>query len=262
MVNPYIKNYLRPELYQGKLKNICVPSLNCWSCPAAAYSCPIGAIQNFVSYSKYLLSFYTIGTLALVMSLTGRFFCGFVCPFGLFQDLINKIPLKKIKIDTNKSKYSQYFFLVVFVLFLPWLTGEPWFSKICPAGFYLASVPFIIADRSILNNMSYFFYIKTFIAMLFFYGSMKISRPFCQYVCPVGAIFELFRPFSFAGIKVDNNKCIKCKKCFRVCIMDASPYKSAYNCVQCGKCVQECPTGALEIKYPIYTYRKSGYEKL
>lgn len=261
-INPHLKNYLVPELYQGSLKKICIPSLNCWSCPAASFSCPIGAIQNFVSYSKYLLSFYTIGTLAIVMSLTGRFFCGFVCPFGFLQDIIHKIPAKKVKIDTNKSKFSQYFFLIIFVFFLPWLTGEPWFSKICPSGFFLASIPFIIADISILNNVSYFFYIKTVIATIFFYSAIKISRPFCQYVCPIGTIFETFRPFSFSGIKVDKDKCIKCKKCFRVCIMDASPYKSPYNCIQCGKCIKECPTKALTIKYLFYSYGDASYEKL
>ncbi|MFW5782734.1 MAG: 4Fe-4S binding protein [Candidatus Muiribacteriaceae bacterium] len=251
IINPVLPNYFKGTIYQGPLKSFCVPALNCWSCPAATYSCPIGAIQNSVSYFKYHISLYTISILGLTVFFTGRLFCSFACPFGLLQDLIHKIPSKKTKIFKPKWKYSKFVILVIFVFILPFLTKDPWFSKICPAGFYLASLPLIAGDRSILDNISYFFYIKLFLSSVFFVAAVRISRPFCQYVCPVGAIFELMRPWSLLKIKVNNDTCISCDLCMKTCPMDIPIYKTTRDCIQCGNCVKACPNGSIKIEHKL-----------
>ena len=98
--NAYIKGFLPgdPVIYQGKLKQVCVPGMNCYSCPGALGSCPIGSLQATLNAREYKLSLYVLGVLAVFGTLLGRFVCGFLCPFGLIQDLLFKIPLAQKKI--------------------------------------------------------------------------------------------------------------------------------------------------------------------
>ena len=95
LTNPHIPNFFQGKIYQGKAKTVCVPGLNCYSCPAATGACPIGAFQAVVGSSKFKFSYYITGFLILLGVTLGRFICGFLCPFGWFQDLLHKIPGKK-----------------------------------------------------------------------------------------------------------------------------------------------------------------------
>ncbi len=85
----------RKEECQGNLKKFCVPGLNCYSCPAASGACPVGALQAVSGSSKFTISFYVTGFLMMLGVLLGRFVCGFLCPFGWFQELLHKIPSRK-----------------------------------------------------------------------------------------------------------------------------------------------------------------------
>lgn len=94
LTNMHVPNFLKGKLYQGKGKTVCVPGLNCYSCPAASGACPIGSFQAVVGSSKFRFSYYITGILILLGVLLGRFICGFLCPFGWFQELLHKIPTK------------------------------------------------------------------------------------------------------------------------------------------------------------------------
>ena len=99
---------------------MCVPGLNCYSCPGAAGACPIGAFQAVVGSSKFSFSYYITGILILLGVLLGRFICGFLCPFGWFQELLHKIPTKKLSTKRLKPlTYLKYVILVVMVFLLP-----------------------------------------------------------------------------------------------------------------------------------------------
>ena len=89
LTNPHLPNLLKGQIYRGKGKTVCVPGLNCYSCPAATGACPIGAVQSVIGSSKFKFSYYVTGTLILLGVLLGRFVCGFLCPFGWFQELIH-----------------------------------------------------------------------------------------------------------------------------------------------------------------------------
>ena len=95
LTNIHIPNLFKGKIYQGKAKTVCVPGLNCYSCPAATGACPIGAFQAVVGSSKFKFSYYITGFFILLGVTFGRFICGFLCPFGWFQDLLHKIPGKK-----------------------------------------------------------------------------------------------------------------------------------------------------------------------
>lgn len=53
LTNIHLPNFFKGEIYRGNAKTVCVPGLNCYSCPAAAGACPIGAFQAVVGSSKF-----------------------------------------------------------------------------------------------------------------------------------------------------------------------------------------------------------------
>ena len=140
--NSYIKGFLEGNIYRGETKRFCVPGLNCYSCPGALGACPIGSLQAVIGSIEYQLSYYVLGIIIFFGILLGRFVCGWLCPFGFIQELINKIPSKKIKISgKNPLRYLKYGILIIFVILLPMMAvnefgfGSPFFCKyICPAG--------------------------------------------------------------------------------------------------------------------------------
>ncbi len=151
LTNIHLPNLFKGTIYQGNGKTACVPGLNCYSCPAATGACPIGAFQAVVGSSKFKISYYITGFFILMGVLLGRFICGFLCPFGWFQDLLHKIPGKKFSTAKLKPlRYVKYIILVVFVILLPALVtnslgmGDPFFCKyICPQGVLEGALPLL-----------------------------------------------------------------------------------------------------------------------
>lgn len=142
LTNIHLPNFFKGKIYQGNGKTVCVPGLNCYSCPAASGACPIGAFQAVVGSSKFKFSYYITGFIILLGVILGRFICGFLCPFGWFQDLLHKIPGKKFSTQKLKPlRYLKYLILLVFVILLPMLVtnsigmGDPFFCQIhMPSG--------------------------------------------------------------------------------------------------------------------------------
>ena len=140
LTNIHLPNFFKGEIYRGDAKTVCVPGLNCYSCPAATGACPIGALQAVIGSSKFKFSYYITGFLILLGVLLGRFICGFLCPFGWFQELLHKIPFKKFSTKKLKPlRYIKYGVLLIFVILLPLLVtnslgmGNPFFCKyLCP----------------------------------------------------------------------------------------------------------------------------------
>ncbi|MDY6037764.1 MAG: 4Fe-4S binding protein [Eubacterium sp.] len=255
MTNIHLGNFLKGTIYTGGAKQICVPGLNCYSCPGATGACPIGSFQAVVGSSKFNFSYYIAGILILFGTLMGRLICGFLCPFGWFQDLIHKIPSKKI--STEKLKYLRYLKYVILVVSV-WLLGvlivnevggsNPYFCKyICPQGILEGGIPLSIASASIRATLGKLFSWKLFILLSFVVMSIFFYRPFCKWICPLGAFYALFNKISFYKYNVDESLCVHCGKCKRTCKMDVdmSKNQSALECIRCGKCVDVCPTGAI-----------------
>ena len=95
LTNGYLIGFVKGKIFTGKTKQLCVPGLNCYSCPGALGSCPIGSLQATLGSRDYKFAFYVVGFLMIVGALVGRFVCGWLCPFGLIQDLLYKIPFVK-----------------------------------------------------------------------------------------------------------------------------------------------------------------------
>ena len=109
LLNPLVTNFFNGKIYQGTMKQVCLPVLNCYSCPAAVTSCPVGSFQFMINYFKNHFSFLIFGIIGSIGVATGRWFCGHICPFGFFQDILNKFS----KINFHIWKPLRYFKYVV-----------------------------------------------------------------------------------------------------------------------------------------------------
>ncbi len=150
--NTNIKGFADGQLYYGQLKSVCVPGLNCYSCPGAIASCPLGSLQNAIAVLGKRLPFYVVGTLLMFGVILGRAVCGFFCPFGLIQEFLHKIPLPKLKKNelTRRLTYIRYVVLAVFVIIIPLAVSSPGFCKyICPAGTLEGGIPIVSSNERI-----------------------------------------------------------------------------------------------------------------
>ena len=261
LTNANLPGFFSGRIYTGATKNICVPGLNCYSCPGAMGSCPIGALQAVLSGNKHNFSYYVVGLLLLFGVVLGRFICGFLCPVGWFQQLLHKIPIKKLSIRQKldrRLRLMKYGILIVFVLALPILLVDsfglsaPYFCKwLCPAGTLEGSIPLMIANASLRSSAGFLFWWKVGLLALTLILSMLIYRPFCKYICPLGAFYALLNRVSLMRMQIDGDSCISCGKCVRVCPMQVEVLKNinSAECIRCGKCASECPTGAIELKF-------------
>ena len=267
LTNIHIPNLLKGKIYQGNVKTMCVPGLNCYSCPAATGACPIGAFQAVVGSSKFKFTYYITGFFILLGVLLGRFICGFLCPFGWFQDLLHKIPGKKFSTAKLKPlRYLKYVILVVFVILLPAFVtnslgmGDPFFCKyICPQGVLEGAIPLSLANSGIRAALGHLFTFKFTVLALFIILSILFYRPFCKWICPLGAIYSLFNKVSFLKIQVDHEKCVGCQKCSRVCKMDVNVVDTPNHpeCIRCGECMKACPTDAICYHYGFSTKKQA-----
>ena len=259
LTNLHLPNFLKGGLYQGAGKTVCVPGLNCYSCPAASGACPIGAFQAVVGSSKFNFSYYVTGTLILLGVLLGRFVCGFLCPFGWLQELLHKIPGKKF--STKKLKpltYIKYVVLLFAVVLLPVLVvndvgmGDPFFCKyICPQGVLEGAIPLAIANAGIRSALGHLFTWKLAVLIAVVVLGVLFYRPFCKWICPLGAFYALMNRVSLLGIRVDACKCVSCGKCSKVCQMDVDVVRAPNHaeCIRCGKCIGACPVDAISYRY-------------
>ena len=259
LTNIHLPNFFRGGIYQGKGKSVCVPGLNCYSCPAASGACPIGSFQAVVGSSKFGFSYYITGFLILLGVLLGRFICGFLCPFGWLQELLHKIPSKKL--STKKLKpltYLKYIILLLAVVLLPALAvndvgmGDPFFCKyICPQGVLEGAIPLSLVNEGIRAALGTLFVQKLFILLAVVALSILFYRPFCKWICPLGAFYALLNKISLLEIKMDEQKCVSCGKCAASCKMDVDVRKTPNHaeCIRCGKCITACPAEALCFHY-------------
>lgn len=262
--NIYLPAFLKGQIFQGHIKGVCVPVLNCYSCPSAIGACPIGALQNSLaslrfnlSLAQYQFGLYVIGFFGAVGSLVGRIPCGWLCPFGLVQELLYKIPGRKFRIPGFLSNF-RYVILVLFVLLLPFFVvdefgyGETWFCKwICPAGTLEAGIPLVVLNEGIRNQVGLLFSWKMMILFFFIIWMIVSQRPFCRTTCPLGAILGLFNKASLFRMAVDEEKCIQCNTCYKNCPVEIKVYEKTNSpkCIRCLKCKIFCEYGAVDYEF-------------
>ena len=253
LTNSYLIGFVQGKIYKGKLKNLCVPGLNCYSCPGAAGTCPIGAMQAVIGNWNFKFAFYAAGFLVFVGALMGRFVCGWLCPFGLIQDLLYKIPFPR-KLRTFKGdrllRKLKYVVLLFFVILLPMFLvdvlgqGAPYFCKlICPVGTLEGGIPLVLLNKSMHGALGWLYAWKNVLLLFTVFLSILIYRPFCKYICPLGAVYSVFNPISVFRYRIDREKCVGCDACAKVCKMQVNPAENPNHpeCIRCGQCKKACP---------------------
>lgn len=272
LVNGYIIGFGKGKIFTGGTKAVCVPVLNCYSCPGALGACPIGSLQSSLGGMNRHFPFYVLGLLMLFGVILGRLVCGLLCPFGLVQDLLHKVPVPKLKVPSRidrPARYLKYAVLLVLVIGLPAFvvteTGvtSPYFCKyVCPAGTLGGGIPLLLSNPSLRGLAGALFSWKAFVLAVIVAASMFINRPFCRYLCPLGAFYSLFNRFSFFQMHLDEGKCVGCKKCEHSCPMEVEVTKNinSVECIRCGKCKSVCPTGAITSGFEIKIKRADETE--
>lgn len=275
--NAYLKGFLTGKIYEGSLKRACIPTLNCYSCPGALFSCPIGAAQvifsgaggmdptavhtyrdkfwNILSYTPLTV----IGMLFVVGALFGRASCGWICPFGFLQDQLHRLPTPKFRAP-KALRLLKYVFLVVMVVLLPLLMflntgfGEPTYCKyVCPAGTLEGGLllPLLNPDlRAVLGKL---FLWKFSLLVFFLIAMVFVARPVCTWACPIGAFLAPFNSASILRLHFARDGCVHCGACNRVCVtsLDVETEIDGPDCVRCLECAKSCPHHLIGFSAPL-----------
>ena len=192
ITNSHVTGFVTGKIYTGKLKNACVPGLNCYSCPGAVGACPIGSLQAVIGSWNFKMAYYVVGFLIFIGAMVGRL--------------------------------------------------------ICPAGTLEGGLPLVLLNKSMRSALGWLYIWKNAILVITIILSILIYRPFCKYICPLGALYSVFNPVSLYKYRVDKDKCIKCGKCAKACQMIVDPVENSNSpeCIRCGRCKKVCPTDAIQ----------------
>lgn len=253
--NGYLKGFGTGTIYNGRSKGACVPVLNCYSCPGALGACPIGSLQAVLGQRR--IPFYILGSIMLFGIALGRVVCGFLCPFGFLQDMFHRIPSFKIRVPDRLHKalcMVKYGILAIMVVALPLAiamgkgVAVPFFCKyVCPAG-TASGVILVALNPTLRKLMGVLFGWKFLVLIVVLLLAIAIPRPFCRYLCPLGAFYGLYHKISLFSMTLDEASCIQCGKCEQICPMQVDITKKIQSaeCIQCGACRNICPTGAIK----------------
>lgn len=236
-------------------KGLCAPGLHCYSCPGAIAACPIGALQQSLASASLPMMFYVGGTLLAFGALAGRTICGWACPFGFLQDLIDKAGRALRLPEMRKGAWSRRlswlkYAMLGLALAGPILTlsaqglGKPLFCTfVCPAG-TLPGIALVFSNPMLQSMVGTLFSWKVSVLLALVAAALFIYRPFCRFLCPLGALYGFFNRFCVLRYTVDPDACTKCGACVNVCRMDVR-HVGDRECIQCGVCRSSCEFNAI-----------------
>jgi ferredoxin-type protein NapH len=222
------------------------PFLYCHGCPFAAFGCPIGVLQHFIIDGQFPL--FAIGSLGALGIFSARAFCGWACPFGTLHDMLS--PTNRRRDVKTKNHWFTKYIVLFLALILAWFALDTIFCKFCPSGSLFAAIPFRLFYPG-FAELGLFFYIHMFTLASTVFLALLVSRFWCRYLCPLGAIAGAFNKVGILTIQRDKEKCKECNSCLNMCTMGIKKTEeigTSTDCILCGRCVEACPEKALSFK--------------
>ncbi len=230
-----------------------VPFMFCHGCPLASVACPIGALQHFTAVRRF--PFLVLGTLGIAFLLLGRAACGWLCPFGAFQDLLAWASGRGTRgrpADAAVPRLDAWArrgkaIVLASTLILAYLLASTTFCWLCPVGALFAAIPYRLAMPS--ARMGAFFYVHLVVLAAVAIWAMRTPRAWCRYLCPLGALAGQANRLSLARLELDETRCTGCLACLAACPMGIRSLEGlgGSECILCGRCVETCRTGALKL---------------
>jgi len=270
------------SFFLSPLRPVCFPALNCYMCPMAVFACPVGVVVQFSTVAAFPL--FAVGVVGLTSAVFGRFACGWLCPFGLVQEWLHRIPLPKFSVP-RRLGYARYAVLVIFVVGVPlYLRAKEhplYFCSWCPVGTLEAAVPAGIAKATaglkptsafVAASPTHFqlavqefavspmMWVKLGVLGAVLAAAAMMKRPFCRVVCPLGAAFSIFGRFSWLQLKVNKERCRTCEACRRLCPVDLEPSEDAGSaeCITCLECWTELRCGVVSASVSLSDRKGNG----
>ena len=223
------------------LPQVCGVVYHCHACPASAFACPIGVLANFAAWHVFPL--VAVGLLLAVALSVGSLICGWVCPFGLLQDLAAKLPTPKLRLPAWMG-CGRFVVLGVMVLAVPYWLGKDsalFICRICPVGTLEASIPDAL-KTGVWPSTTRLVVLGLLLTTMVF-----VRRPWCRVLCPLGGLLALGNRFSLLRIRWNKSACNHCTRCAKACPTDVDPTTepNSSRCVRCLDCTSE-PCNALD----------------
>ncbi|WP_303870357.1 4Fe-4S binding protein [Acetobacterium wieringae] len=213
--------------------------------------CPFGGVETFFSLitagffvpKTQITSVILMSLVFLLALLFGPVFCGWICPFGAFQEWIGKIGKKIFKKRYNQfilpkvDKLLRYlrYGVLVWVLTVTAVSGTLLFANLDP---YHALFKFWTGTVALPALI---------LLGVITIGSLFVARPWCKYACPYGALLGLFNTIRIFKIRRKTATCVNCQKCSRSCPMNIDVCRTEtvtnLSCISCYECTsnRNCP---------------------
>jgi len=190
---------------------LCSGSL-CGLCPLSFGACPAGTVQRLA----FMPEFPWYWTLAAVLAtgvVLGSLVCGWLCPVGFVQDLVNSLNLKQTTLPKN-IHLVRWVMLAGAIVLIPveihWQLMTRW-------GLFVFSEPTFIL-----------FAVVVVLALV-------VARPFCKALCPFGLLYGRLNRVSPIKVRLPTSGCRECGKCDSACVSGIHPLRDV-NGELCSKC--------------------------
>lgn len=237
----------------------------------------IPSLLSFISMPAVLSSSFII--IIFITLIAGRSYCSFLCPLGIFQDIISRIAsmlhIKKSIGFTSAYNFFRYSILAIAVVYytttgtflLIWLDPFSIYGRFASAIVSPALTGINNTAAGILSKFNIYSihsvdikYADITLLMIIITITMSISavaafkgRLYCNTICPVGSLLGLISRFSFLKIIIDKETCIKCGKCENICKSSCIDFKEEHvdfsRCVSCFNCLNVCPNSSIRFEY-------------
>ena len=246
------------------------PFLNCQACEMATGACPIGQVQNSLLAGTFPA--LAVGVIVATVSALGRWICGWLCPFGLFSDIVDRASSRRW---TPSHRWRAGGFVVAALLlvavevlaFAGVRNIAPFCSTVCASGKLYGLLPYYattaageVARLPESGGQAAFIYHAVLFALLIVAAIAISGRAFCRYLCPLGAMLGLGNRIAAVRIAHHDHFCTGCDRCLEHCPMGIDlanrDFLTETSCIRCGRCVAICKQGARTWEFPWLPSRK------